>query len=119
MRGRISRREYALITLVIVLISYAFAFAIGFVSAVSDGDVHNAGVLGLAVGLGGKEVAGGILAGYYTRQRLHAGDMVTVAGFEGTVREVGPVATIIETREDGLTSRHSVPNTKMLSDAVR
>jgi hypothetical protein len=44
---------------------------------------------------------------------------VTVAGFEGTVREVGPVATIIETREDGLTSRHSIPNTKMLSDAVR
>jgi hypothetical protein len=75
--------------------------------------------VGLAVGLGGREVAGGILAGYYTRQRLHAGDLVTVAGFEGTVREVGPVATIIETREEGLVSRHSVPNTKMLSEAVR
>jgi hypothetical protein len=75
--------------------------------------------VGLAVGLGGREVAGGIMAGYYTRQRLHAGDKVSVAGFDGTVREVGPVATIIETREDGLTSRHSIPNTKMLSDAVR
>jgi small-conductance mechanosensitive channel len=75
--------------------------------------------LGLAIGLGGREVAGGILAGYYTRQRLHAGDTVSVAGFEGTVREVGPVATIIETREEGLTNRHSIPNTKMLSEAVR
>jgi hypothetical protein len=75
--------------------------------------------LGLAVGLGGREVAGGILAGYYTRQRLHAGDKVNVAGYEGVVREVGPVATIIETREDGLTNRHSIPNTKMLSEAVR
>jgi hypothetical protein len=75
--------------------------------------------LGLAIGLGGREVAGGILAGYYTRQRLHAGDTVSVAGYEGTVREVGPVATIIETREEGLTSRHSIPNTKMLSEAVR
>jgi hypothetical protein len=74
---------------------------------------------GLAVGLGGREVVGGIMAGYYTRQRLQAGDHVSVAGFEGTVREVGPVATIIETREEGLMSRHSIPNTKMLNEAVR
>jgi len=74
---------------------------------------------GLAFGLGGREVMGGILAGYYTRQRLHAGDRVRVAGLEGTVREVGPVATIVETVEDGLLNRHSVPNTKMLNEAVR
>lgn len=73
----------------------------------------------LAFGLGGRDVMGGILAGYYTRQRLHAGDQVSVAGMEGTVREVGPVATVIETNEDGLLNRHSVPNTKMLSEAVR
>jgi len=73
----------------------------------------------LAFGLGGREVMGGILAGYYTRQRLHAGDRVTVAGFVGTVREVGPVATVIETDEDGLLNRHSVPNTRMLAEAVR
>jgi hypothetical protein len=74
---------------------------------------------GLAFGLGGREVMGGILAGYYTRQRLHTGDRVHVAGMEGTVREVGPVATVIETEEDGLLNRHSVPNTRMLSEAVR
>ncbi|HEV3006616.1 MAG TPA: mechanosensitive ion channel domain-containing protein [Pirellulales bacterium] len=74
---------------------------------------------GLAFGLGGREVMGGILAGYYTRQRLHAGDHVVVAGMEGTVREVGPVATVIETEEDGLLNRHSVPNTRMLNEAVR
>ena len=61
----------------------------------------------------------GILAGYYTRQRLHAGDQVHVADLHGTVREVGPVATIIETEEDGLLHRHSIPNTKMLNEAVR
>lgn len=86
-----------------VLIAFA-AIALGF---------------GLAFGLGGREVMGGILAGYYTRQRLHAGDRVTIAGMEGTVREVGPVATVIETDEDGLINRHSVPNTKMLAEAVR
>jgi hypothetical protein len=61
----------------------------------------------------------GILAGYYLRQRLAAGDHVEVAGLEGTVREVGPVATIIETDEAGLLNRHTVPNTKMLHEAVR
>jgi small-conductance mechanosensitive channel len=74
---------------------------------------------GLAFGLGGRDVMAGILAGYYVRQRLHTGDHVTVGNLEGTVREVGPVATIIETDEDGLLNRRSVPNTKMLNEAVR
>jgi small-conductance mechanosensitive channel len=74
---------------------------------------------GLSFGLGGRDVMAGILAGYYLRQRLAAGDHVHVAGLEGTVREVGPVATIIETEEGGLVNRHSIPNTKMLSEAVR
>ena len=74
---------------------------------------------GLAFGLGGREVMGGILAGYYLRQRLQAGDRVSVAGMEGVVREVGPVATILETDETGLRDRHTVPNIKMLNEAVR
>jgi len=74
---------------------------------------------GLAFGLGGRDVMAGILAGYYIRQRLHAGDHVSVGAMEGTIREVGPVATIIETEEDGLLNRRSVPNTKMLNEAVR
>lgn len=73
----------------------------------------------LAFGLGGRDVMGGILAGYYTRQRLQPGDHVAVAGMTGTVREVGPVATVIETEEDGLLNRHTVPNTRMLNEAVR
>jgi small-conductance mechanosensitive channel len=73
----------------------------------------------LAFGLGGRDVMAGILAGYYVRQRIQAGDQVSVAGFEGTVREVGPVATIVETRENGLVSRHSIPNSRMLQEAVR
>jgi hypothetical protein len=87
----------------IILIAFA-ALAVGFA---------------LAFGLGGRDVMGGILAGYYTRQRLQPGDRVTVCGLEGTVREVGPVATVLETEEDGLLNRHTVPNTKMLNEAVR
>jgi len=75
--------------------------------------------VGLSVGLGGRDVAGGIMSGYYVRQRMQAGDTVDVAGIQGIVREVGPVATVIETTNDGLTHRHTVPNAKMLSEAVR
>jgi hypothetical protein len=74
---------------------------------------------GLAVGLGGRDVVAGILAGYYLRQRVQAGDHVSVGSIEGTVRDVGPVATIVETVEDGLMNRRSVPNVKMLNEAVR
>jgi hypothetical protein len=74
---------------------------------------------GLAIGLGGKETMAGILAGYYTRQRLQNGDRVTVGTMEGVVRDVGPTATTIETVEDGLITRRSVPNVKMINEAVR
>ncbi len=75
--------------------------------------------VGLAIGLGGKEVMGGILAGYYTRQRLQNGDRVHVAGMDGIVRDVGAVATTIETDEDGMINRRTVPNVKMINEAVR
>ena len=73
----------------------------------------------LAFGLGGRDVVGGILAGYYLRQRMQSGDHVKIGTMEGTVREVGPVSTIVETMEDGLMHRHSIPNTKMLNEAIR
>lgn len=74
---------------------------------------------GLAFGLGGRDVMAGILSGYYVRQRMQSGDHVSVAGFEGTVRDVGPVTTIVETEEEGLLHRHSVPNVRMLNEAIR
>lgn len=74
---------------------------------------------GLSFGLGGRDVMAGILSGYYLRQRLQSGDLVRIGEMQGTVREVGPVATVIETDEQGLLNRHTVPNTKMLNEAVR
>jgi len=73
---------------------------------------------GLAVGLGGRDVVAGMIAGYYIRRRYQAGDQVAVAGLQGTVREVSMVTTIVETDDHGLLKRHSVPNVKMLNEAV-
>jgi hypothetical protein len=74
---------------------------------------------GLSFGLGGRDVMAGILCGYYLRQRFQAGDHIRVSGFEGTIREVGPVATVIETEENGMLNRHSIPNHLMLNEGVR
>ena len=74
---------------------------------------------GLAFGLGGRDVMSGILSGYYIRQRFQSGDKVTLGPMSGTVREVGPVATIIESYEEGLLHRHNIPNNVMLKEAVR
>jgi hypothetical protein len=91
------------------LLNYAILIAFGAVAL----------ALGLSFGLGGRDVMAGILCGYYLRQRFQAGDRVTVAGYEGTVREVGPVSTIVETDEEGLMHRRSIPNNMMLNEAVR
>lgn len=74
---------------------------------------------GLSVGLGGREIVAGLLCGYYLRQRIQSGDRIRVAGYEGVVRDIGPVATAIETEEEGVMYRHSIPNQQMLSEAVR
>ena len=73
----------------------------------------------LAFGFGGRDVVGGILAGYYIRQRMDAGDQVRIGDLQGVVRDVGPVATVIETDEGGLVHRRSIPNVKMLNEAIR
>ena len=73
----------------------------------------------LAFGLGGRDTMAGILSGYYVRQRFSAGDHVTIGDLEGTVRDVGPVATTVESEVDGLMHRHSIPNTLMLKEAIR
>ncbi len=91
------------------LLNYAILIAFGAIAM----------ALGLSFGLGGRDVMSGILCGYYLRQRFQAGDRVSVAGYEGTVRDVGPVATIIETDDGGMAERRSIPNNVMLNDAVR
>ncbi len=91
------------------LLNYAILIAFGAVAL----------ALGLSFGLGGRDVMSGILCGYYLRQRFQTGDRVTVAGYQGIVREVGPVSTIVETDDDGMMNRHSVPNSMMLNEAVR
>jgi len=66
MRGRIGRREYVLVSLVVSLVSYIFVAAIGWVSATSDEGFRDATLLGVVV-----FILSTLLQGFYCIRRLH------------------------------------------------
>jgi uncharacterized membrane protein YhaH (DUF805 family) len=66
MRGRISRREYITISLVISLVSYIFVAAIGWISAASDEGFRDTTLLGVIV-----FIASTLVQAFYSVRRLH------------------------------------------------
>ena len=74
--------------------------------------------IAIAFGMGGKEAAGSLIAGYLVRQRFQTGDSVRVEDLEGIIREIGSTATLIETEEKGLLHRYRIANQKMLDQAI-
>jgi uncharacterized membrane protein YhaH (DUF805 family) len=50
MQGRLSRKQYVLYSMIIMAVTYACAFAVGFASGVSGSGVEAAGALGFIIG---------------------------------------------------------------------
>lgn len=71
--------------------------------------------LALAFGLGGRDVARNVLAGYYAREQFEAGDMVVVNGEEGSLEGIGTLNAEIRVGDDLLI----VPNTRLTGTAVK
>ena len=72
----------------------------------------------LSVGLGARDMVAGCVAGYWLRQQFQSGDLVRIDTLEARVRVVGPMSTIVETDDDGLVRRHTIPNAKMIREAI-
>jgi small-conductance mechanosensitive channel len=70
--------------------------------------------LALAFGIGSRELAHNIMAGFHAKEAFHAGQQVKVRGYVGRLVEVGPVKAVIET-EDGLVS---LPNFVLTDEEV-
>ena len=66
MRGRISRRDYVMVSLVISVVSYMAVAAIGWVSAASDEGFRDATALGFVV-----FALGTLVQCFYSVRRLH------------------------------------------------
>jgi small-conductance mechanosensitive channel len=71
--------------------------------------------LALAFGLGGRDVARNVLAGYYAREQYHAGDVIVINGDEGVLEGIGTMNAEIRVGDDILI----VPNTRLTNTAVK
>ncbi len=74
-----------------------------------------AAAFALSFGLGSREVARNILAGFYVRQVFQPGDEVEVDGTQGTLRTVTPTLTVLDSGSDTVT----VANSELLDRVVR
>jgi len=70
--------------------------------------------LALAFGLGGRDVARNVLAGYYARDVYKIGEKLTLDGQSGFLIGIGPLNSEIELP----TGRLVVPNTRLTEDTV-
>jgi small-conductance mechanosensitive channel len=75
--------------------------------------------IALTFGLGSREAARNVIAGYYVRQQFPTGQQLTLGNYSGTVRSTAGAYTELEVvNEDGTNSKISLPNTLLLQEAV-
>lgn len=75
--------------------------------------------IALTFGLGSREAAKNVIAGYYVRQNFLPGQPLSFGEYSGIVRSTSGAYTIIEvTGEGGATSTVSLPNTLLLENAI-
>ena len=75
--------------------------------------------IALTFGLGSRDAARNVIAGYYVRQQFTPGQQVTLGNYSGTVRSTSGAYTVLEvTGEDGTTRTISLPNTLLLQEAA-
>jgi small-conductance mechanosensitive channel len=71
--------------------------------------------LALAFGLGGRDVARNVLAGFYAREQFAPGDVIIIDGEEGTLEGIGRLNAEIYLDEERLV----IPNTRLTEAAVK
>jgi hypothetical protein len=69
----------------------------------------------LAFGLGGRDVARSVLAGYYAREQFEMGDLLIINGEEGILEAIGTLNSEIRVGNERLI----VPNTTLTDTAVK
>ncbi len=70
--------------------------------------------LALAFGLGNRELARNIMAGFHVREEFKPGQQLTVGRHQGRLLSIGPVKSVLETAEGQV----SLPNAALIDEAV-
>ena len=71
--------------------------------------------LALAFGLGNRQLAHGIMAGFHAREEFKAGQELTVGDQSGRLLRIGATKALLETSEGQI----SIPNVVLLNEVVR
>src|SRR5829696_839911 len=115
-RYRVLRRSVSASIFVIGLLSALLV--IPQVRAIAGGLLASSAVLGLVVGFAARSTIANFIAGLLIAftQPLRLGDVIEVAGVQGTVEEIGLTYTYVRTDDN---SRLVIPNEKLASDTIR
>ncbi len=71
--------------------------------------------LALAFGLGNRDIAYSIMAGFHAREEFTPGQMLSVGEYSGRLLRIGATKTVIETSDGQI----SLPNIALLTEAVK
>jgi small-conductance mechanosensitive channel len=113
--------EYAIVAFVVVLAISTLGVDTTILTSSLTIIIASAGLaIALTFGLGSRESARNVIAGFYVRQNFHPGQQVTLGEYRGTVRSIAGAYTVLDTvDENGEQGTVSLPNLMLMQQAVR
>jgi small-conductance mechanosensitive channel len=113
--------EYAIVAFVVVLAISTLGVDTTILTSSLTIIIASAGLaIALTFGLGSRESARTVIAGFYVRQNFHPGQRVTLGEYRGTVRSISGTYTVLDTvNENGERGTVSLPNLMLMQNAVR
>ncbi len=121
---KIEQGRYIGIIIEILIITFAIIIALnklGFDTTIFTTNITMIltiflGSCGLAISLGGKDIASKIIAGLYLNNLFHAGNEIEFGNLKGKIINIGITTTKIETIND---EKIYIPNDKLLQEIIR
>ncbi len=112
--------EYAIVAFVVVLAISTLGVDTTVLTTSLTIIIASAGLaIALTFGLGSREAAKNVIAGFYVRQNFRAGQRITLGQHSGTIRTTAGAYTVIETATaDGKAATLSLPNLMLMEHVV-
>ena len=112
--------EYAIVAFVVVLAISTLGVDTTILTSSLTIIIASVGLaIALTFGLGSRESARNVIAGFYVRQNFHPGQQVTLGEYSGTVRSIAGAYTVLDTvDENGEQGTVSLPNLMLMQHAV-
>jgi small-conductance mechanosensitive channel len=113
--------EYAILAFVVILAVSTLGIDISILTSSMTIIVASVGLaIALTFGLGSRETARNIIAGYSVQQQLGAGQQVSFGEYSGTIRSTSGAYTVVEvTNEQGEAEDLVVPSSMLLERFIR